>query len=179
MRRLLCDSFFFLLHWKINVWGLPWKILKTVETFLRNGEQDTRHWIVFKPLRATTVTKPPDVHVAIDYLSVSSQHSIEIHSPNIVICRPEMDNCLPFLLRRKLILLCWNVRAVKRHLFVDKLGSSEAQTVSLTTTTTRCGILNESKSAGSFWYDTLHGCSCQNGQSITVKKLSGIAKTIG
>ena len=60
----------------------------------------------FKPLRATTVTKPPDVHVANDDLSVSSQHSIEIHSPHIVICIPEMDNCLPFLLGRKLILLC-------------------------------------------------------------------------
>ena len=81
------------------------KNLKTVEPFLRNGEQDTSHWIVFKPLRATTVTKPPDVHVANNDLSVSSQHSIEIHSHNIVICRLEMDNCLPFLLGRKLILL--------------------------------------------------------------------------
>ena len=93
--------------------------------------------------------------------------------------RSTMDNCLPFLLGRRLILLCWTVRAVKRNLFLDKLGSSRAQTVSLTTTTTWCGILNESKSAGSFWYDTLHVCSCQNGQSIKVKKLSGITKKIG
>ena len=89
--------------------------------------------------------------------------------------RSTMDNCLPFLLGRKLILLCCPLRAEKK-IILDKLASSRAQTVSLTTAATWCGILNKSKSAGSSWYDTLHVCSCQNGQSIKAKKLSGITK---
>ena len=66
-------------------------------------EQNTSHWIVFKRLRPTTVTRPRDVHIANDDLSVSTQHSIEIHSQNVVIYTLEMDNCPQFLLGRKFI----------------------------------------------------------------------------
>ena len=84
-------------------------------------------------------------------LSVSSQNSLEIRSHDIVFCRLEMDNCVQFLLRRELILLCWPIMIVKRHLFVNELASSRAKTVSVTTATTWCGTLNESKSAWSLW----------------------------
>ena len=51
-------------------------------------EQITSHWIVFKRLRAITVTVPRDMHVAKNDLSVLSPHSIEIQSHNVFICRP-------------------------------------------------------------------------------------------
>ena len=105
---LLCESFFALL--KHIYLGSSMKNLENSRTILSKynlfGEQNTSHWIVFKRLRPTTVTWSRDVHVANDDLSVSSQHSIEIYSHNIVISRLEMDNCLHLLLRCKLISLC-------------------------------------------------------------------------
>ena len=98
-------------------------------------------------MRATTVIRSRDIRVANDDLSVSSQNSFEIHSHDIVFCRLETDNCVHFLLRRELILSCWSMMIVKRHLFVNELASSRAKTVSVTTATTWCGTLNESM----FW----------------------------
>ena len=62
---------------------------------------------------------------------------------------------------------------IKRHLFVNELASSRAKTVSVTTATTWCGTLNESKSAWFLWKDTLYGCPVQNWQGIKTEKASG------
>ena len=106
---LLCDSFFAPLKHKYLESSIK-KNLENSRTILSKfnifEEQNTSHWIVFKRLCPTTVTRPCDVHVTNDDLSVSSQHSIEIHSQNVVISRLEMDNCLQFLQGRKLISLC-------------------------------------------------------------------------
>ena len=59
-----------------------------------------------KRLRATTVIRSRDIHVANDDPCVSSQNSLEICSRDIVFCRLEMDDCVHFLLRREFILLC-------------------------------------------------------------------------
>ena len=70
----------FLLHWTTNIWGLPWKILKTVETFflyIISLENNIPTIGLFWRWRATTVLRPRDTHVANDDLSVSSQNSIE------------------------------------------------------------------------------------------------------
>ena len=67
------------------------------------------------------------------------------------LCRLETDNCVHFLLRRELILSCWPMMIVKRYLFVNEVASSRAKTVSVTTATTWCSTLNESKSAWSLW----------------------------
>ena len=147
---LLCDSFFSSIETQIFGIFHKRKPLNSRTILLKFNlfeEQNTSNWIVSKRLRPTTLTRPRDVHVANNDLSVSSQHSIEIHSQNVVISRLEMDNCLQFLLGRKFISLCLPVRVVKRHLFVNKFASSPAQTVSLTASTTRCGTLHESKSA--------------------------------
>ena len=122
----------------LSIWNLFWK-------------QYTSQWIILKRLRATTVIRSRDIRVANDDLSVSSQNSLEIHSHDIVFFRLETDNCVHFLLRRELILSCWSMMIVKRHLFVNELASSRAKTVSVTTATTWCGTLNESKSAWSLW----------------------------
>ena len=126
----------------------------------------TSQWIILKRLRATTVIRSRDIHVANYDLSVSSQNRLEIHSHDIVFCRLETDNCLLFLLRRELILSCWPMMIVKRYLFVNELASSRAKTVSVTTATTWCGTLNESKSVWSLWQDTLYRCPVQNWKSI-------------
>ena len=116
---LLCDSFFAPLKHKYLESSIkkkiinklkkkkkPWNSRSILSKFSLFEEQNTSNWIVFKRLRPATVTRPRDVHVANYDLSVSSQHSIEIHSQNVVISRLEMDNCLQFLQGRKLILLC-------------------------------------------------------------------------
>ena len=102
----------FLLHWTTNIWGLPWKILKTVETFflyIISLENNIPTIGLFWRWRATTVLRPRDTHFANDDLSVSSQNSIEIHSRDIVFCRLETDNCVHFLLGRRLNSSCWPV----------------------------------------------------------------------
>ena len=102
----------FLLHWTTNIWGLPWKILKTVEPFflyIISLENNIPAIGLFWRWRATTVLRPRDTHVANDDLSVSSQNSIEIHSRDIVFCRLETDNCVHFLLGRRLNSSCWPV----------------------------------------------------------------------
>ena len=114
-------------------------------------KQYNRQWIILKRLCATTVIRSRDIRVANDDPSISSQKSLEIRSHDIVFCRLEMDNCVHFLLRRELILLCWPMMILKRHLFVKELASSRAKTVSVTTATTWCGTLNESKSVWSLW----------------------------
>ena len=104
-RCLLCDSF--LLHWTTNVWGLPWKILKTIEPFslyIISLENNIPTIGLFWRSRATTVIRPRDTHVEND-LSASSQNSIEIHSRDIVFCR------------LKLIIVhisCWGVSWIHR-----------------------------------------------------------------
>ena len=132
----------FFVHQNIIIWDLPWKILKTVEAFF---------W--YKISLENNITAR-DVQTCMSrtmiyrsHLSVWSQHSIKILSTDIVIWKLEMDNFVDFLLRCKLISLCWPVRIVKRHLFVNELASSRVQTVSVTTATTWCGTLNESSTA--------------------------------
>ena len=102
----------FLLHWTTNIWGLPWKILKTVEPFflyIISLENNIPATGLFSRWRATTVLRPRNTHVANDDLSVSSQNSIEIHSRDIVFCRLETDNCVHFLLGPRLNSSCWPV----------------------------------------------------------------------
>ena len=123
----------------------------TILSIYNSFENIASRWIILKRLRATTVIRSRDIHVANDDPSVSSQNSLEICSRDIVFCRLEMDNCVHFLLRRELILLCWPVMIVKRHLFVNEFASSRAKTVSVTTASTWWGTLNESKSAWSLW----------------------------
>ena len=113
----------------LSIYNLFWK-------------QYTSHWIILKRLRATTVTRSPDVRVANDDLSVSSRKSIEIRSRNIVFCRLEMGNCVHFLLGRMSISLCWPMRVVKNDIYLYmNLSSSLVQTVSVTTVTTWRGTL--------------------------------------
>ena len=104
---LLCDSFFAPLKHKYLESSVKKKNLENSRTILSKfnifEEQNTSHWIVSKRLRPKTFTRQRDVHVPNDDLSVSSQHSIGIHSQNVVISRLEMDNSLQFLLGRKFI----------------------------------------------------------------------------
>ena len=105
----------FLLHWTTNIWGLPWKILKTVEPlflYIISLENNIPAIGLFWQWSATTVLRPRDTHVANDDLSVSSQNSIEIHSRDIVFCRLETDNCAHFLLGRRFNSSCWPVFAL-------------------------------------------------------------------
>ena len=95
---LLCDSFFAPLKHKYLESSLKKKKnLENSRTILLKfdifEEQNTSHWIVSKRLRPSTVTRPRDIHVPNDDLSVSSQHSIEIHSQNVVISRLENSSC--------------------------------------------------------------------------------------
>ena len=85
----------------LSIYNLFWK-------------QYTIHWIILKRLRATTVTRPPNMRVANDDLSVSSRKSIEI----LVFCRLEMGNCVHFLLGRTSISLCWPMRVVKTDIYL-------------------------------------------------------------
>ena len=82
---LLCDRFFAPLTQIFGIF-LKKKKKKKKKKNLENSrtilskfnifeEQHTSHWIVFKRLRPKTVTRPRDVHVTNDDLTVSLQHS--------------------------------------------------------------------------------------------------------
>ena len=87
----------------LSIYNLFWK-------------QHTSHWIILKRLRATTDTRPPNMRVANDDLSVSSRKSIEMPSRNIVFCRLEMGNCVHF----QLIVLTHD-GCKNWHLFINEL----------------------------------------------------------
>ena len=100
--------------------------MKTVEPFLPyiiSLENDIPTAGLFWRSCATTIIRLRYAHLANDDLSVTSQNSIEIHGRDIVFCRLEMNKCVHFLLGRKFNSLCWPVRAVKRHLFVNELAN--------------------------------------------------------